>query len=92
MISAYNLERYFDRVKPKPAAEDELLLFHSSYYVSYLKQCGADDKVLAHESIECNMSDVSESSEEVEEEQLDYGLGISSAHFFAFHSYFYKTK
>lgn len=69
LIVAYNLDIDMDVIVPKPATDEELALFHSQYYLNYLR-------------VECaGKNDTSESdgdsdgSDEVSDEQLMYGLG-----------------
>lgn len=57
-----------DTVIPKTATREDLALFHSAYYLDYL-------------SNECNKAgnrSDSDDSEDVDDEQLNYGLGWSA--------------
>lgn len=67
LIMAYNLDLQMDVVQPKVATDDDLALFHSQYYLNYLRdECGP------------NASDSdgdSEASGDVDDEQMQYGLG-----------------
>lgn len=62
LISAYKLNEKMKVISPRPATERELRLFHAEYYVNYLKQ----------QNEECDDDD-----DDVDEEQLEYGIGIS---------------
>lgn len=65
LIMAYSLDFQMTYVEPKPATDDELGLFHSPYYLNYLRE-------------ECNDqmdSDDSDGSDDVSDEELNYGLG-----------------
>lgn len=65
LITAYNLDYQIDIVIPKTATREDLALFHSAYYLDYL-------------SNECNKpgnGSGSDDSEDVDDEQLNYGLG-----------------
>lgn len=60
-----------DVIQPRPATHDELALFHSSYYLNYLRdECGQVGKSLSNDGD----SDESDSAD-VDDEQLNYGLG-----------------
>lgn len=69
LIQAYNLRKLMDCFKPYLASEEHLSLFHSQYYLDYLKnECTADTSVASGDSDDSNSSDV-------DDEQLNYGLG-----------------
>lgn len=58
-------------IKAKEATDEHLSLFHSQYYLNYLKtECTADRSL---NDTEC--SDESDDSSDVDDEQLNYGLG-----------------
>lgn len=71
LIQAYNLHRRMECIKPNLATDEHLSLFHSQYYLDYLKnECTAD--------MSLNNIDDSEDSDDtcdVDDEQLNYGLG-----------------
>lgn len=72
LIRSFQLLDSLDIVTPIEASEDDLKLFHSSYYLNYLKA-------------ECNdggTGDSEESSDsDVDDEQLEYGLGYDCPKF-----------
>ncbi|XP_055314156.1 histone deacetylase 8-like [Sitodiplosis mosellana] len=75
LIRAYNLHRLMDCVKPNVASDENLSLFHSQYYLDYLKnECTAE---LSFESVGSDDDDDAEDSDtsDVDDEQLNYGLG-----------------
>lgn len=69
LILAYGLHKKMKLLRPREATDDELALFHSTYYMDYLKNECCDG--------EPGGDDESDSGDEVDEEQLNYGLGIS---------------
>lgn len=72
LIRAYNLHRLMECVKPNMASDDNLSLFHSQYYLDYLKnECTAE---ISLESIDSDDDEDSDTSD-VDDEQLNYGLG-----------------
>lgn len=66
LITAYGLDKLMQVRVPRQAAETDLALFHSGLYISYLKKHNVDKD-------ECDNSD--DDSDEVDDEQLEYGLG-----------------
>lgn len=64
-----------DVVTANPATEDELHLFHSDFYLSYLKEkCNSES--IEHHSDASNVEDDDDSDcSNVDDEQLEYGLG-----------------
>lgn len=63
LLIAYNLDLNMECVQPKISTDDELSLFHSLYYLNYLRdECASRD-------------DDSDGSEDVDDDQLNYGLG-----------------
>lgn len=70
LLRSYGLHKHMDCIKSKSATEENLALFHSQYYLDYLKnECAAETSV---EEVD---SDDSETSDDVDDEQLNYGLG-----------------
>lgn len=65
LLMAYDLDINMDCVEPKMATADELSLFHSLYYLNYLRD----------ECINRNEETDSDDSDDVDDEQLNYGLG-----------------
>lgn len=63
LIVAYNLDVEMDLMQPRMASDDDLALFHSQYYLNYLRECEP----------QCDSD--SDGSDEVDDEQLHYGLG-----------------
>lgn len=74
LICAYNLHRLMECVKPNLASEENLALFHSQYYLEYLKnECTAE---ISLEDINSDEdSDDDSDTSDVDDEQLNYGLG-----------------
>lgn len=70
LIRGYCLHKHMDCIRAKLASEENLALFHSQYYLNYLKtECTADTSINDVES------DDSDTSDDVDDEQLNYGLG-----------------
>lgn len=63
LIAAYKLNGQMKEICPRLATESELRLFHAEYYVNYLKEQSCDD---------CD------DDEDVDDEQLEYGIGNHS--------------
>lgn len=60
-------------IKPVKASEDDLRLFHSQYYLDYLKnECTAD---ISQSNIDSNSDESEDDTSDVDDEQLNYGLG-----------------
>lgn len=74
LISAYELDKHMDCIKPSLATEDDLALFHSKYYLDYLKTECADLSLLDLSTSDSEMDDDSD-TDDVDDEQLNYGLG-----------------
>lgn len=76
LLCAYDLDKMCTVIEPISATADELTLFHSANYISYLKQ---QNKSYAKNGNNC--SSLSEDSfdldETVDDEQLEYGIGKS---------------
>lgn len=77
LIEAYDLHRHMDCIKPMMAEEEQLRLFHSQYYLDYLKnECTAN---VSENNVDADAdSDESadeDTSDDVDDEQLNYGLG-----------------
>lgn len=73
LIQAYNLHRQMDCIKPIVADEEHLRLFHSQYYLDYLKnECTAD---ISRNNIDGNSDESEDDTSDVDDEQLNYGLG-----------------
>ena len=73
LIQAYNLHQQMDCIKPKVADEDDLRLFHSQYYLDYLKnECTAD---ISKNTIDSDSDESDDNTSDVDDEQLNYGLG-----------------
>lgn len=70
LIRAYELDKAMDCIAPKLASEDELGLFHSRYYLDYLKTNCSDD-----DSNDDAKSDTESNLSDVDDEQIEYGLG-----------------
>lgn len=70
LIRSYSLCKQMDCIKAKLATEDHLALFHSQYYLNYLK-----NECTAETSLNDTKSDDSDASDDVDDEQLHYGLG-----------------
>lgn len=73
-----------DVVTTMPATEDELRLFHSAYYLDYLKNNCNDESGIQcsdaaanddHDHDDCIDSDESN----VDDDQLEFGLGMCSS-------------
>lgn len=63
-------------IKPRAATAEQLSLFHSSYYLSYLKtECADESKEIETDS------DESSDESDVDGEQLNYGLGYDCPKF-----------
>lgn len=75
LIHAYRLNELMDCIKPRIANADDLALFHSNYYLNYLKsECADESQEIDTDSDESTTSDV-------DDEQLDYGLGYDCPKF-----------
>lgn len=75
LICAYKLDKLMDIIIPKTASEEELCLFHSNYYLSYLKtECSNNESDSSKKNNTFSSDDESNDSD-VDDEQLDYGLG-----------------
>lgn len=75
LIRSYNLDKCMKCIKPRLATEEELSLFHSNYYLSYLKtECADETREIVTDSDESSASDV-------DNEQLQYGLGYDCPKF-----------
>ena len=61
LILAYGLLNKCKIIEPRTATSEEIGLFHSSLYISYLKKHHLDNS--------------NSESDEVDDEQLEYGLG-----------------
>lgn len=73
LIQAYNLDGQMDCVQPVVADEEHLRLFHSPYYLDYLKnECTAD---ISLNNMDSNSDESDDDTSDVDEEQLNYGLG-----------------
>lgn len=73
LIHAYKLHRQMDCIEPTAASEDDLRLFHSQYYLDYLKnECTAD---ISQSAIDSNSDESEDNTSDVDDEQLNYGLG-----------------
>lgn len=81
LLSAYDLEKEFAIVKPEPATEDDLRLFHSSEYVGYLKTQSDEGGMppvgvdLINQSNDQDEDDESNSDDDEEEFHHEYGIG-----------------
>lgn len=79
LIDSYALTASMDVVTAMPATEDELRLFHSAYYLNYLKEnCNDESRIQNTDTAACDDSDESDDSN-VDDEQLEYGLGKSTS-------------
>lgn len=72
LIDAYKLTEAMDVVAAMPATEDELRLFHSAYYLDYLKENCSDESRTHHFGDEL---DTDSDDSNVDDDQLEYGLG-----------------
>lgn len=74
LIHAYKLHKQMDCIRAMIADEDDLRLFHSQYYLDYLKnECTAD---ISQNNIDSNSDESDdEDTSDVDDEQLNYGLG-----------------
>lgn len=78
LIDAYKLTKTMDVVTAMPATEDELRLFHSAYYLDYLKvNCNDESGIqLSDATANADDADTTDSDDSnVDDEQLEYGLG-----------------
>lgn len=71
LILAYGLLGKMNLIQPKEATVDELALFHSTYYLNYLSNNCRDAD---------NSDDDYDSGDDVDEEQLNYGLGTHGSY------------
>lgn len=75
LIDSYTLTKSMDVVTAMPATEDELRLFHSAYYLNYLKEnCNDESRIQNTDATAGDDSDESDDSN-VDDERLEYGLG-----------------
>lgn len=73
LIESYNLHRQMDCIKPMVAEEEHLHLFHSQYYLDYLKnECTAD---VSENNINADSDESDDDTSDVDDEQINYGLG-----------------
>lgn len=77
LIASYELTASMDIVTAMPATEDELRLFHSLYYLNYLKDNCNDESGVQYTDDDDDANDSDASN--VDDEQLEYGLGKCSA-------------
>lgn len=76
LIRAYNLHRLMECVKPNVASEENLSLFHSQYYLDYLKnECTAEMSLESIGSDDEDDDGGDSDTSDVDDEQLNYGLG-----------------
>lgn len=73
LIVAYELHKCMDCIKPSPATEDDLALFHSKYYLDYLKKECADSSISNNANDSSTDSD--SDADDVDNEQLNHGIG-----------------
>lgn len=74
LIKAYKLTELMHIVSPREASDADLALFHSSFYLDYLRAQCAEDRSAPIEDASDDSECDSEGSD-VDDEQLDYGLG-----------------
>lgn len=86
LIRAYKLTELMHIRSPREASDADLSLFHSSYYLDYLKtQCAEDESAPIEEASDSFESECGSEGSDVDDEQLDYGLGLRpSISFFHF--------
>lgn len=77
LIQSYNLHRHMRCIKPRLATADELALFHSSSYLSYLQTECADET----RNIDTDSESDESSASDVDDELLSYGLGYDCPKF-----------
>lgn len=73
LIHSYKLTASMDVVTATPATEDELRLFHSLFYLNYLKDNCNDESGVQYTDDDDDANDSDGSN--VDDEQLEYGLG-----------------
>lgn len=84
LIDSYKLTDSMDVATAMPATEDELRLFHSVYYLDYLKNNCNDESGIqytdaADAAANDDHDDCNDSNEtNVDDDQLEFGLGMCS--------------
>lgn len=77
LITSYKLTDSLDVVTAVPATEDELRLFHSAYYLDYLRDFCNDESRIKYSdaAFSDDVVDTDSSGSNVDDEQLEFGLG-----------------
>lgn len=77
LIASYKLTDSLDVVTAVPATEDELRLFHCTYYLDYFRDhCNDESRIKYSDAAASdNVIDTDSDDSNVDDEQLEFGLG-----------------